>query len=631
MRFVLTFTLLVVVVAVPLARAQPVPSDVAGHWAESSIVALLRRNLIELFSDQTFRPNVEIGRGEFIKWIVTAAGLPRRPARTPSFADVPASHPLAPYIETAVAYRLISRAPAFLPALPIRRSDAIAVVVAVMGDTFDAAAMSDRPLPYDDVAVLPPSFRGAVAVATYTQPPLLHEPAATSLRPLAAMTRGEAAALIWGYLQAIEGNAVLRDSALLAAGIDLITEKRGLLRTAPVLRIQIGAFLQEDNAQRLAAAMRDRGLPVTVDLEDGFYKVRVGNFTSPAEADLVRDQLVAEGYPALLLATVPNFDILPGPVWMAMIVVDPAAGESLRPAAGDGLRMVRQKTSDIARRAGALAAINGDFFASGGDPLGCLMIAGTVVSEPRPERTCAGITDDRALLLDLVRFAGAASTADATIPINGVNRPRGTDELILYQPAFDAGTRTNPFGAEAAVVGGVVVSIADGQGNLAIPRDGVVLSGHGRARQWIVQRLAVGTVVTVEARLVSSSGDARWDRVISAIGGGPRLLAGGQVAGSEGFPRSFTDHRHPRTALGMFPDGRVALFVVDGRNPYHSVGMTLLELAMELRRRGVVDALNLDGGGSTTMVVHGRVINLPSDETGERPVGSVLLVLPAPP
>ncbi len=629
MRLVLATLLVVAVVAVPLAFAQPAPSDIAGHWAEGSIVALLRRNIADVFPDLTFRPNAEIARGDFIKWIVIAAGLPRTTGRAPTFADVPATHPLAPYVEAAVAYRLISRAPAFLPALPIRRSDAIAVVVAAMGDTFEAAAMSDRPLPYDDIGALSPAFRGAVAVLTYTQPSPLREPAAGSLRPLAAMTRGEAASLIWGYLQAVEGGATLRDSIPAAAGIDVMTEKRGLLRMLPVLRIQVGAFLQEDNTQRLAATMRARGLPTSIDPEDGFYKVRVGNFTSPAEADLIKDQLAQEGYPTVLVPTVPNFEVLPAPFWTAMIVVDPKTAV-LQPAVGDGLRIVRHKTSDIARRTGALAAINGDFFASSGAPLGCLMIAGTVISQPNPERTCAGITDDRSVLFDIVRFAGTAATADATIPINGVDRARGADELVLYQPAFDAATRTNQFGAEAAVAGGVVVAIADGQGNMAIPRDGVVLSGHGRARQWIVQHLGVGTAVSVEARLIPVSRDPRWDRVISAIGGGPRLLAGAQLAAGEGFPRSFTDRRHPRTAIGILADGRVILFVVDGRSPYHSLGMTLFELAMELRSRGAVEALNLDGGGSTAMVIQGRVINLPSDETGERPVGSVLLVLPPP-
>ncbi|MGH2348659.1 MAG: phosphodiester glycosidase family protein, partial [bacterium] len=529
--------------------------------------------------------------------------------------------------ETAVTYRLISRAPAFLPSLSVRRADAITVAVTALGYTFEAGAMSARALPYDDAGTLSPLARGAVAVAVYLQPPLLREPPAPVLRPQAAMTRGEAAALVWGYLQALEPGAMLRDATAIAPGVELTTEKRGALRTLPVLRIQIGAFVQESNAQQLAATMRSRGLNAVVDLEDGFFKVRVGSFASPAEAELIKDQLAQEGYPTWLLTTVPNPEILPAPFWTAVIVVDPRAG-TLQPSIGDGLRMVAQRTSAIARRTGALAAVNGDFYSSGGDPLGCLIVAGVVWSEPHPERTCGGIAADRSLILDRVRFAGTVSTADGTIPISGVNRSRGTDELILYRPEFDASTRTNQFGAEATVVGGVVTSVTDGQGNTPVPRDGVVLSGHGRARQWIAQRLAAGTAVTIDTRLVSVTGDPRWERVVHALGGGPRLLVSGQIAGSEGFPRTFTDRRHPRTAIGVLADGRIVLLVVDGRSPYHSLGMTLMELAMELRRLGAVDALNLDGGGSTTMVVHGRIINLPSDENGERPVGSVLLVMP---
>ncbi|HLE76811.1 MAG TPA: phosphodiester glycosidase family protein, partial [bacterium] len=452
-------------------------------------------------------------------------------------------------------------------------------------------------------------------------------PPSAMLRPLEAMSRGEAASLIWSFLQAVEIGATLRDVASIAPGLDLTIEKRGALRMLPVVRIQIGAFAQEENAQRLAAAMRSRGFSTVVDLEDGLFKVRVGNFVSPTEAEVLKDQLAQEGYPTWLLTTVPNLDILTAPFWTAVVLLDPQAAR-LEPAIGDGTRMVRQRTSEIARRTGAVAAVNGDFYAAGGDPLGCLVVGGTILSDPHPERTCAGIRDDGSLVLDRVRWAGAVSVGDTRLALGGVNRPRGTDELILYRPEFDATTRTNPFGAEATVVGGVVTSIADGQGNSAIPRDGFVLSGHGRARQWITQRLAVGIPVTVETRLVSAAGDARWDGVIHAIGGGPRLLAGGRLVSPEGFPRSLIDRRHPRTAIGMLPDGKIVLIVVDGRNPYHSLGMTLMELAMELRRLGAVDALNLDGGGSTTMVVAGRVINLPSDENGERPVGSVLLVLP---
>lgn len=624
-RIAVVVTLLMALAAPTVA--QPAPSDIADHWAERSIVALLTRAIADVFPDGLFRPDAEISRGDFIKWMVIAAGFPRANARAATFIDVPASHPLAIYVDTAVRYRLIVRAPAFLPGLPIRRSDAITIAVVALGYTFEAGAMSGRALPFDDTGALDSAVRGAMAVAAYLEPPLLREPSSSLLRPLEPMTRGEAASLIWSFVQAVETGAVLRDTATVPPGLVITVEKRGVLRMLPVVRIQVGAFAQEENAQRLAVTMRSRGFSTVVDLEDGLFKVRVGNFASPTEAEVLKDQLAQEGYPTWLLTTVPNPDILTAPFWTAVVLLDPQAAR-LEPAIGDGARMVRQRTSEIARRTGAAAAVNGDFYAAGGDPLGCLVVGGTILSDPHPERTCAGIRDDGSLVLDRVRLAGAVSVEDARLALSGVNRPRGTDELILYRPEFDATTRTNPFGAEATVVGGVVTSVTDGQGNSAIPRDGFVLSGHGRARQWITQRLAAGIPVTVETRLVSAAGDARWDRVIHAIGGGPRLLAGGRLVSPEGFPRSLTDRRHPRTAIGMLPDGKIVLIVVDGRNPYHSLGMTLMELAMELRRLGAVDALNLDGGGSTTMVVAGRVINLPSDENGERPVGSVLLVLP---
>src|SRR5919109_521873 len=76
-------------------------------------------------------------------------------------------------------------------------------------------------------------------------------------------------------------------------------------------------------------------------------------------------------------------------------------------------------------------------------------------------------------------------------------------------------------------------------------------------------------------------------------------------------------YRHPRTAIGVDDAGRVLLVVVDGRRRT-SVGMDLVQLANLMRRLGAVSALNLDGGGSSTMVVRGKVKNRPSDETVRR-------------
>ena len=257
------------------------------------------------------------------------------------------------------------------------------------------------------------------------------------------------------------------------------------------------------------------------------------------------------------------------------------------------------------------------------------MIAGNLISEPDAQRSCAGITADGTVLFDRLHADVTAVAGETSGRIDGVNRERRADELILYRPIYDATTRTNNAGAEAIIQNGAVVSVADLRGNAAIPRDGFVLSGHGRGRQWILRALAPGTPVWVQTVFVPRSGNPRWQQVVHAVGGGPRLLSGGVWLPPENFTPEFTDRRHPRSAIGVLADGRIVLIVVDGRQPAHSLGMTLPELAMALRRLGAVEAMNLDGGGSSALVVNGRVVSQPSDETGERPVSDALLVLPA--
>jgi exopolysaccharide biosynthesis protein len=103
---------------------------------------------------------------------------------------------------------------------------------------------------------------------------------------------------------------------------------------------------------------------------------------------------------------------------------------------------------------------------------------------------------------------------------------------------------------------------------------------------------------------------------------------------TEGGP-GFATGRHPRTAVGVARGGRrLLLVVVDGRQKGYSDGMTLRELAEVMRAFGARDAINLDGGGSTTLVYADpdssgklRVANRPSDPTGERPVGNALAIV----
>lgn len=124
-----------------------------------------------------------------------------------------------------------------------------------------------------------------------------------------------------------------------------------------------------------------------------------------------------------------------------------------------------------------------------------------------------------------------------------------------------------------------------------------------------------------------------WD-VEEAIGGGPALLNDGKVnitAIEEGFGGSVLTARHPRTAVGSYVRDKrpyLVLFVVDGRQPEYSMGMTLPELAQTLKDLGCTQAINLDGGGSSTFVVKGQTLNKPSDGR-ERSVTSVFSIVPA--
>jgi exopolysaccharide biosynthesis protein len=160
-----------------------------------------------------------------------------------------------------------------------------------------------------------------------------------------------------------------------------------------------------------------------------------------------------------------------------------------------------------------------------------------------------------------------------------------------------------------------------------------VLSGTGDAAAFLRATARPGAPVTVSTRLV---GAAPVEGHAAALSGGPRLLTAGRTTiravqegfGAPGVMSSFVRGRNPRTLAGVTATGRVLLVTVDGRRPGHSVGVTLPEAAGLMRSLGARDALNFDGGGSTTMVVRGRVVNRPSDPGGERPVSSGLLVLP---
>ena len=301
-----------------------------------------------------------------------------------------------------------------------------------------------------------------------------------------------------------------------------------------------------------------------------------------------------------------------------------------------------ERVSELAARQNAIAAINGGYFRKtgtfAGDSAGTLQIDGKILSEPDRGRAAVGLVRTRQgtrVIMGHVAWQGSVKVGAATRRLNGLNRARGANELVLFTPEFNDTTLTDATGSEALVRDGRVVEIRAGAGGTPIPRDGFVLSGTGTAGAWLRSALAAGTRVTAAVGLEPVDDLPRnpWRDAEDILGGGPKLVTAGRIditGKREKVAAAFVTDRHPRSAIASLADGRVLLLVVDGRQPELSVGMSLDELARVLIELGAVEAMNLDGGGSTTMVVKGGIVNRPSDPTGERPVSDAIIVRPKP-
>jgi exopolysaccharide biosynthesis protein len=119
-------------------------------------------------------------------------------------------------------------------------------------------------------------------------------------------------------------------------------------------------------------------------------------------------------------------------------------------------------------------------------------------------------------------------------------------------------------------------------------------------------------------------------KMLSATAGGPVLVQEGKLVISNNEEMKFAGKaiadKHPRTAMGYTSNGQLIYLVVEGRFPKKSEGATLPDLANILKDIGCIEALNLDGGGSSAMLINGKPTITPSDKEGERPVPAVMMI-----
>lgn len=304
-----------------------------------------------------------------------------------------------------------------------------------------------------------------------------------------------------------------------------------------------------------------------------------------------------------------------------------------------------EATSSIAARHHAIAAINAGFFrldksAFLGDPEGILQIDGKLLSEPRGERIQLMIDNGRPgtdVFIGRLSLQESIKLGKDTLEITGVNRERKADDLVMYTPEFGPTTLTNSDGVEVVVSRLKVASVSKGLGNTVIPADGFVLSASGKYSDLLIAAAAKNERATYirhasnvpdGVRSDPMSYPSNWD----IVAGVPQLIKNGRIEitwEQEKTSKTFVETRHPRTAVAKLKDGKFLMITVDGRTE-SSGGIGLQDLAEYLLSLGATDAMNLDGGGSTTMYLNGKIVNHPSDKEGERKVSDALIVTPWP-
>jgi exopolysaccharide biosynthesis protein len=334
-------------------------------------------------------------------------------------------------------------------------------------------------------------------------------------------------------------------------------------------------------------------------------------------------------------------DALTGPWFINVLRIDlKRARLKIVHALDEGVGL--ETVSSMAARYGAPAATNGGYFRTAGtyrgESIGLLILDRRLISEPYNERAEFGLIDtgDKTeVIFGHLKFTGEISVGLVKHSVQGLNRPLSPDELIIFTPKFHRTTLTSPDGIEVVVRRNRVAAVRDLKGSSEIPADGYVISAVGSAREWVKTHVHKGVRVNFAWRLssIESGADIDWMRAYSMLGGGPQLIKAGKVAitdKQEKMAPGFATDRHPRTAIAKLESGKLLLVTVDGRQPGVSAGMTLEMLAELLLEFGAVEAMNLDGGGSTTMIIHNKVVNKPSDQTGERPVSDAILIFPKP-
>ncbi len=294
------------------------------------------------------------------------------------------------------------------------------------------------------------------------------------------------------------------------------------------------------------------------------------------------------------------------------------------------INTVADKVYDEGNR--VVAGINADYFSfKTGLPMGTTISGGELVSKVDEAQPAIGFREDGTAFIDNLEVDITALHNGKSVDIMCLNKwyQHGFDPIFMLNDKFGNNSKTNgncifvicsPSEGDMKINTDMQITVEEHfeyHGEIAIPDGKIILVidkdfGKPEMKDFI-NGLNIGDEVTLQIRAVNSEKNL-WGEAVegtSTVGG--RLLKNGEIG--SGFEAGIA----PRTAIGIKPDGNIIMYTLDGRQTGYSYGATITDLAHRMKELGCVDAINLDGGGSTVMsaLLSGsdsfKVMNSPSD------------------
>ena len=463
----------------------------------------------------------------------------------------------------------------------------------------------------------------------------------------------------------------------IAPGVTYTSIKRGFQSSQDYHTIDAGFFTEKSEAEKLKQKLTTQGFnSVVIPVNNHSYNdlnktqlgflVRTGNFSTQEAANAYKDQLAKSGFTNLRV-TYSGYDggNTTGPWSIHVLEIDRRLTNSVTTSLAMDQIEGRETTTSIAKRTNALASINGGYFVTTnkdgtpGDLAGISILNGELISEAISNRSGFILSDKKASISNVSTSLNVQSSDGSVRELDGLNRTiqlirncgeselnsqnqspmhdvtcSDDSELIQYKTIYGKET-PNGIGTEVILdQDGKVIALTNSRGH-EIPNIGSVIAGTGEAADWLKEHAEIGMKLTIETNILSNGKPLLLNSQTHVVNGGPLLLNNNQYdiqAFKEGFAYNneffyrFGINRNPRTLVGIKPNGNILLVAANGRSP-QAIGLSFEESAKLMKALGAKDAMNLDGGGSTTMVIKGQMVTQPSDAAGERPVADVISLL----